>query len=140
MCEDSARSWMRALHYCGEAFGDNFHGSARGVGGVDCELPAGEAGLFFGDLGEAELGVVIDDELIAVGGLVDACEGANAGGASVLEDFAQHHMLDHAAEDAAAHQPGIDVPDAGGSGSADYDADHAVVTKGVGEEMGRGSG
>src|ERR1039458_3315907 len=78
--------------------------------------------------------VVINDELIAVGGLVDACEGTNAGGASVLEDFAQHHMLDHAAEDAAAHQPGIDVPDAGGSGAADDDADHAVVAEGVGRE------
>jgi len=44
---------------------------------------------------------VIDDELIAVGGLVDACEGANAAARACSRIFAQHHILDHAAEDAA---------------------------------------
>ncbi len=127
---------------CGEASGDDFHGCGVGDGGGDDELPLGEAGGVFGDFGEAEFGVVVDDEGVAIGGDVGAGEFGDAEGACVVEDFSKDHVLDFAAEDAAAHEPGVDGPTffCGGFrlirrivGADDDDADHAVVAEDVGE-------
>ena len=54
---------------------------------------------------------MVDDQLVAICWPVCAGHLWIAGGTGMLQNLAQNHVLHFASQHAAAHQPGVDLPD-----------------------------
>src|SRR4051794_5837508 len=114
-----------------EAVRDDFHRYTLNALFLDQKLPACQPGSILVNLREAQLGVVVDNQLVAISRLVGTGKFPNAGRASVIQNFAQYHVLHFALEDTTAHLPGIDVPSISFIWLADDDTNHAVVAEDI---------
>ena len=82
---------------------------------------------------EAQLGVVVLDHVVSAARDITADQPTDAALAGAQEQLPQDHLLDASSKDATAHQPRVDGPASQRLGSADHDADHAVVAEDVGQ-------